>query len=78
MASGTEANNAVVASLLGESAPGDRIVVSALEHPSILGAAQAWAARAGVAVAVVPPEGDGVVSASRMAGAAAPGRGLPP
>ena len=76
VASGTEANNAVVASLLEESAPGDRIVVSALEHPSILGAAQAWAPHAGVAVAVVAPEGDGVVDAGRMACAAAPGTRL--
>ncbi len=76
VASGTEANNAVVASLLGESAPGDRFVVSAFEHPSILGAAQAGASRAGVSVALVPPEGDGVVSAERMLAAAGPGTRL--
>lgn len=76
VASGTEANNAVVASLLGECVPGDRMVLSALEHPSILGAAAAGAARAGVAVALVPPEEDGVVSAARMADAAGPGTRL--
>lgn len=73
VASGTEANNAVVASLIGESAPGDRIVVSALEHPSILGAARAAAPRAGVSLVEVPPGEDGVVSAARMAAAAGPG-----
>lgn len=76
VASGTEGNNAVVASLQGESVPGDRWVLSALEHPSILGAASAWAPRAGVAVALVPPEEDGVVSAERMASAAGPGTRL--
>ncbi|MEO8196533.1 MAG: cysteine desulfurase family protein [Thermoanaerobaculia bacterium] len=76
VASGTEANNAVVASVLAECAPGDRLVVSALEHPSILGAARAAAPRAGVAVAVVSPEADGVVSAARMAAAAGPGTRL--
>jgi cysteine desulfurase len=76
VASGTEGNNAVVASLLGESVPGDRWVLSALEHPSILGAASAWAPRAGVAVVLVPPEEDGVVSAERMASAAGPGTRL--
>lgn len=76
VASGTEANNAVVASLVGESAPGEKIVVSALEHPSILGAAHAAAPRAGVAVVEVPPEEDGVVSAARMAAAAGPGTRL--
>jgi cysteine desulfurase len=74
VASGTEANNAVVASLLGASSPGDRLVVSGLEHPSILVAAQAGGARTGVEVQVVPPGGDGVVSASQMAETAAGGR----
>ncbi len=76
VASGTEANNAVVASVLGECAPGDNLLVSALEHPSILGAAHAAAPRAGVGVGVVPPEEDGVVSAPRMAAAAGPGTQL--
>ncbi len=76
VASGTEANNAVVASLVGECAPGDRIVVSALEHPSVLGAARLAAPRAGITVVEVPPEEDGVVSATRMAAAADPGTRL--
>ena len=76
VASGTEANNAVVASLLGESSPGDRFVVSVLEHPSILGAAHAGARRAGVAIVEVPPEEDAVVSSGRMVAAAGPGTRL--
>lgn len=76
VSSGTEANNAVVASRLGECAPGDRFVVSALEHPSILGAARAGAPRAGVIVDEVPPQEDGVMSASRMVAVAGPGTRL--
>ena len=76
VSSGTEANNAVVASHLGECAPGDRFVVSALEHPSILGAARAGAPRAGVVVDEVPPQEDGVMSASRMVAVAGPGTRL--
>lgn len=76
VASGTEANNAVVASLLGECAAGDRVVVSALEHPSILAAARAAAPRSGAQVVEVAPEGDGVVSAAAMAAAAGPGTRL--
>lgn len=76
VASGTEANNAVVASLIGECAPGEKVVVSALEHPSILGAARAASPRAGVAVVEVPPEEDGVVSSARMAASAGPGTRL--
>ncbi|MBP9143826.1 MAG: cysteine desulfurase [Thermoanaerobaculia bacterium] len=76
VSSGTEANNAVVASRLGECAPGDRFVVSALEHPSILVAARAGAPRAGVVVEEVPPQEDGVVSPDRMVAAAAPGTRL--
>ena len=76
VSSGTEANNAVVASRLGECAPGDRFVVSALEHPSILGAARAGAPRAGVVVDEVPPQEDGVMSASRMVAVAGPGTRL--
>ncbi|MEO7795408.1 MAG: cysteine desulfurase family protein [Thermoanaerobaculia bacterium] len=75
VSSGTEANNAVVASLLADHRPGPRpggrLVLSALEHPSILGAAQAAAPRVGVEVVRVPPEMDGVVSVARMAEAAA-------
>jgi cysteine desulfurase len=76
VASGTEANNAVVASLLGDAAAGDRLVLSALEHPSVLAAAAAWAPRSGATVALVAPGEDGVVSAAAMAAAAVPGTRL--
>jgi cysteine desulfurase len=71
-ASGTEANNSVVASVLGGSAAGGQLVISALEHPSILAAAREWAPRAGTTVVEVAPQGDGVVEAGRMAAAAGP------
>jgi cysteine desulfurase len=79
LASGTEANNAVVASALRQASPGDRIVASGFEHPSILGAGEAWAPRSGVTVVRVPPGPDGVVSAAAFAGvatAAGPGTRL--
>jgi cysteine desulfurase len=60
--SGTEANNAVVADAL---ARGGRIVVSALEHPSILGPLDPERAP-GARVAQVAPDRRGVVDAARM------------
>jgi cysteine desulfurase len=71
-ASGTEANNAVVAHALRSASPGDRIVVSAIEHPSILAACAEGEAR-GVEVARIAPGPDGVVPAERFAAALAPG-----
>ena len=56
-ASGTEANNAVIAAVGGG---GGRMVLSAFEHPSVSGAADLLAAR-GVEVTRVPPGPDGVV-----------------
>lgn len=76
VASGTEANNAVVASVLGASAPGDRLAISGLEHPSVLAAAREWAPRAGVQVVEVPPGADGVVACDRMTAAAGTGTRL--
>jgi len=76
VASGTEANNAVVASVLGASAPGDRLAISGLEHPSVLVAAREWAPRAGVQVVEVPPGADGVVACDRMTAAAGTGTRL--
>lgn len=76
LASGTEGNNAVVASHLAEAAPGDRIVASAVEHPSVAAAALAGGPRAGVEIVLVPPEADGVVSVARMVDAARPGTRL--
>jgi cysteine desulfurase len=65
-ASGTEANNAVCATLLAGAGPSDRAVVSAFEHPSVLAACDAWAASRGVRVARVAPGPDGVVAAGSI------------
>ena len=73
--SGTEANNTVVATVLGSpgsSASGAHLVISALEHPSILGAARVWAAAAGSEVTVLSPGADGVVPAASFAAAIRP------
>jgi len=71
-ASGTEANNAVVADALRRSAPGDCVVVSAFEHPSVLRAVESWAPRAGVEVTRVAPGRDGVVDPAAFAAALGP------
>jgi len=72
-ASGTEANNAVVASAAERCRQqgGGHLVISAIEHPSVRQAA-ARAARAGVEVTVVPPGEDGVVPAAAMLAALRP------
>lgn len=78
--SGSEANNAVVFDALrrAERADrGDRIVASAIEHPSILvAAASAESSPAGARLARVAPNRDGVVPAAAMLAevAAAPTR----
>lgn len=69
--SGTEANNTVVAAALRCARPGDRIVVSAFEHPSVLRACERWAP-AGVELVRVAPGRDGVVDASAFAAALTP------
>ena len=69
-ASGTEANNAVVATALrssGAGAPLSNFVLSGLEHPSVLGASRAWGPAAGVEVRAVDPDGDGVVRPEAIA-----------
>lgn len=69
--SGTEANNTALRSVL-EATPGGHLVVSALEHPSVLGAARQWVPAHGFELTVVPPERDGVVDPERMAAALRP------
>lgn len=59
-ASGTEANNAALASGLERTGEGRHLVVSGLEHSSVMAAASRMANR-GVEVTVVPPRGDGRV-----------------
>lgn len=65
-ASGSEADNAVVASAVSgpREAPG-RLVLSALEHPAVAAAAGRFEAQGGE-VAVVHPGADGRVPAERM------------
>jgi cysteine desulfurase len=69
-ASGTEANNAVVAGALAR--PGAHLVVSAFEHPSVLVAAARWAAARGGRVTTVAPGADGVVAPGAIAAALRP------
>jgi cysteine desulfurase len=73
-ASGTEANNAVVAGALARGARqgGAHLVVSAFEHPSVVAAAEAWAPAAGGGVSRVAPDADGVVSAAAIEAALRP------
>lgn len=66
----TEANNLA---LLGPGAA--RLVVSAVEHPSVLGPAAALRAR-GVAVETLPVDGDGAVDPDAVDRALAPGGAL--
>ena len=75
-ASGTEANDTVVASAVesgrrSAGAGGGHLAISAIEHPSVRQAA-ARAARAGLEVTRVPPGEDGVVPAAAMIGALRP------
>jgi cysteine desulfurase len=65
LSSGTEANNTVVQGAARRARFTGRLVVSALEHPSIAGAA-GWAEEAGMEVVRVAPESDGVVPAEAM------------
>jgi cysteine desulfurase len=74
-ASGTEANDTVVASAVESArrsaAGGGHLAIAAIEHPSVRQAA-ARAARAGLEVTRVPPDEDGVVPAAAMIGALRP------
>lgn len=75
-ASGTEANNCVVASAverarLAAGGCGGHLVISAIEHPSVRQSA-ARAARGGLQVTRVPPGEDGVVPAAAMIAALRP------
>jgi cysteine desulfurase len=66
-ASGTEANNTVIASVVEQARAlgGGHLAISAIEHPSVRQAA-ARAGRNGVEVTRVPPGEDGVVPAAAM------------
>lgn len=71
-ASGTEANNAVVAAALGSAGAGDRVVASAFEHSSVRAAIEVAAGRGGVRAEWIAPQPDGVVAAERFAAALGP------
>jgi cysteine desulfurase len=71
-ASGSEANNLALKGVLaGAAAARRRLVISAIEHPSVIETARHLEAR-GFALTIVPPEPNGVVSAARIAGALGP------
>ncbi|MDX1947871.1 MAG: cysteine desulfurase family protein [Pirellulaceae bacterium] len=61
---GTEANNLALFGLAGE--PGGRLVVSAIEHPSIVGPADELRRR-GVDVQIAPVDAEGVVRVEALA-----------
>jgi len=71
-ASGTEANNAVVASALRDAESGDRVVASSFEHPSVRAAVDAAVGASGMEATWIPPQPDGVVSAQRFVAALGP------
>jgi cysteine desulfurase len=71
VASGTEANNAVLRGAARRAKGSGHLVVSALEHPSIRVTALDLAA-AGMRVTVVPPRPDGVVDAGAVTAALRP------
>ncbi|HEX2254174.1 MAG TPA: cysteine desulfurase family protein [Thermoanaerobaculia bacterium] len=71
-ASGTEANNAVVLGLAERAGYRGRLVISALEHPSVRAAA-ARVEAAGVEVVRVRPRPDGVVDPEELLAAVTPG-----
>lgn len=70
MASGTEANNAVLMSVFDDGA-GGHLVISELEHPSIQRAADRLE-KSGVEVTRLRPGADGVVGAAAVAAALRP------
>jgi len=66
VASGSEANNlALKGLLLGAQGERRRLVVSAVEHPSVLETAH-WLEARGVPVTVVPVDADGIVDLDRL------------
>ena len=71
-ASGSEANNLALKGAMAAAAPGRRrLVVSAIEHPSVLETAR-HLERGGVTVTVVPVEPSGVLDPARLRAALGP------
>ncbi len=71
----TEANNLVLQSLLGGPMNGYRLVTTAVEHSSVLAAAEELE-RLGREVVVLPVDSNGLVREEEVAEAVAPGRTL--
>src|SRR5688572_6102441 len=71
VASGTEANNAVVWEVARAAGYRGEVVASSFEHPSVLRAAERCA-ELGVTLRLVPPGPEGVVPAAAMLGAVGP------
>jgi cysteine desulfurase len=74
-ASGTEANNAVLATSGRRARRGDggrHLVASAIEHPSVVAAARRLEAEEGFEVTEVPPGADGMVRADDVVAALRP------
>ena len=67
---GTEAN---ALAILSAAAQGGRVVVTAVEHPSVRAAALKLAETSGVTVVDVAPEPDGTLDADRLLQAVGPG-----
>lgn len=70
-ATGSEANNLALKGALAGTGDRRRVVISAVEHPSVLETAR-HLERRGVPVTVVPVDGDGVVDPDRVAEALGP------
>ncbi|HET9327189.1 MAG TPA: cysteine desulfurase family protein [Candidatus Eisenbacteria bacterium] len=71
-ASGSEANNLALQGVLASaSSPRARLVVSAIEHPSVLETARHLASR-GVPLTIVPVDRDGLVDPDRLEAALGP------
>lgn len=64
-AGGTEANNMAIHGWLATQQPGN-IVVSAIEHPSVLQPLSEWSRRQGWSVRLVKPARSGVIDADRF------------
>ncbi|MES0372223.1 MAG: cysteine desulfurase family protein [Mariprofundaceae bacterium] len=62
---GTEANNMAIHGWLSSQEPG-KIVVSSIEHPSVLAPLKSWSEKAGWEVVYVRPEKSGVVDVDKF------------
>jgi cysteine desulfurase len=68
-AGASEANNLAIAGMLSEAMPEGPVVVSGVEHPSVIIPARAWAQRSGRSLIVLPVDAQGRLDLDAMAGA---------